>query len=70
MIFTQKDAQKKAKSDNEFFGNQLDEPQKHRKKNIFQNDYDDMYKAQFKGPKVVSENLGFYNTDTIDFELI
>jgi hypothetical protein len=69
MIFTQKDAQKKAKSDNEFFGNQLDEPQKHRKKNIFQNDYDDMYKAQFKGPKVVSENLGFYNTDTLDFEL-
>ena len=37
-------------------------------KNIFQKDYDDIYKPKFKGPKVVSENLGFYNRDTIDFE--
>ena len=70
MIFTEKDAQKKARSNAGFFGNQLDDPNKNKRKekNLFQKDYDNMYKAEFKGPKVVSENLGFYNKDTIDFE--
>ena len=69
MVFTEKDAQKKAKINSAFFGNKLDEPKNKRKeKNIFQKDYDDIYKPKFKGPKVVSENLGFYNRDTIDFE--
>ena len=39
-----------------------------RQKNIFQNDYDDLYKPGFKKPKVVSENLGFFTSETIDFE--
>ena len=37
-------------------------------KNIFQKDFENAYKPGFKGPKVVSENLGFYNQGTIDFE--
>jgi len=69
MVFTEKDAQKKAKNNSAFYGNKLDEPKNKRKeKNIFQKDYDNIYKPNFKGPKVVSENLGFYNRDTIDFE--
>ena len=70
MIFSEKDQQKQAKSNAAFFGNKLeDEPKNKRKeKNLFQKDYDNLYKANFKGPKVVSENLGFYNRDTIDFE--
>ena len=70
MVFTEKDAQKKAKINSEFFGNKLNDNEisKKKEKNIFQKDYDNLYKANFKGPKVVSENLGFYNRDTIDFE--
>ena len=71
MIFTKKEAQKQAKEGAAFFENKLDEPytNKKKEKNIFQNDYDNLYKAKFKGPKVISENLGFYNNDdTVDFE--
>ena len=68
MVFTEKDRQKQAKSNAAFFGNQLEGTHKRKEKNLFQKDYDNMYKANFKGPKVVSENLGFYNRDTIDFE--
>ena len=31
------------------------------KKNILQNSYDNIYKPNFKGPKVIGENLGFFN---------
>ena len=70
MVFTEKDQQKKAKSNAAFFGNVLEGTSKNKRKekNLFQQDYDNLYKANFKGPKVVSENLGFYNRDTIDFE--
>jgi hypothetical protein len=71
LIFTEKDQQKIGKSDSKFFGtNNLQTTIKNRrnKKNLFQNDYDDLYKPAFKGPKVVSENLGFYSKDTLDFE--
>ena len=70
MVFTEKDNQKKAQMNSAFYGNKLDENQitKKKEKNLFQKDYDNLYKANFKGPKVVSENLGFYNRDTIDFE--
>ena len=67
MIFSEKDVQKKAKSGAVFYGNKL-EGNKRKEKNLFQKDYDNLYKANFKGPKVISENLGFYNRDTIDFE--
>ena len=71
LIFSEKDQQKKGRKDAAFFGNKLDEPQKNvrKERNIFQKEYDNIYKPNFKGPKVVSENLGFYNNmDTIDFE--
>ena len=68
MVFSEKDRQKKAKSNAAFFGDDLGVTHKRKEKNLFQKDYDNMYKANFKGPKVVSENLGFYNRDTIDFE--
>jgi hypothetical protein len=71
LIFSEKDQQKKGRKDAAFFGNNLDEPQKNvrKERNIFQKDYDNIYKPNFKGPKVVSENLGFYNNmDTLDFE--
>ena len=70
MIFSEKDQQKQAKSNAAFFGNKLEDDTKNKRKekNLFQKDYDNLYKANFKGPKVVSENLGFYNRDTIDFE--
>ena len=70
IIFTEKEAQKKANKKSEFFSNKLDEPQVNNKKakNIFQSDYDNLYKAKFSGPKVISENLGFYNNNDIDFE--
>jgi hypothetical protein len=70
MVFTEKDQQKKAKSNAAFFQNTLEGQAKNKRKekNLFQKDYDNLYKANFKGPKVVSENLGFFNKDTIDFE--
>ena len=72
LIFSEKDQQKKGRSDAAFFGNKLEENKsknKRKEKNLFQKDYDNIYKPNFKGPKVVSENLGFYNNaDTIDFE--
>ena len=71
LIFTEKDQQKIGKSDSKFFGTdnlQTTIKNRRNKKNLFQNDYDDLYKPTFKGPKVVSENLGFYSKDTLDFE--
>ena len=73
LIFSEKDQQKVGKSDSVFFrnnNNDLDVATKNKRKqkNIFQNEYGDLYKPGFKGPKVVSENLGFYNLDTVDFE--
>ena len=41
---------------------------KRKEKNLFQKDYDNLYKSNFKGPKLIIENLGLYNKDTIDFE--
>ena len=75
LIFTEKDQQKIGKSDSKFFENNNDDIQtsikgkkKIKQRNLFQKDYDNLYKPGFKGPKVVSENLGFYTRDTIDFE--
>ena len=71
LVFTEKDQQKIGKMNSAFFGqDKLDSAfkNKRKQKNIFQNDYDDLYKPGFKGPKVVSENLGFYSTETLDFE--
>ena len=72
LIFSEKDQQKVGKSDSLFFRNNNDldtgKKSKRKQKNIFQNEYGDLYKPGFKGPKVVSENLGFYTRDTIDFE--
>ena len=73
LIFTEKDQQKKGSKDAKFFRNDdnLDlAPNKNKRKpkNLFQKDYDNLYKPGFKGPKVVSENLGFYTRETIDFE--
>jgi hypothetical protein len=61
---------KSVKSNAAFFQNTLEGQAKNKRKekNLFQKDYDNLYKANFKGPKVVSENLGFFNKDTIDFE--
>ena len=74
-VFTEKDQQKIGKSTSKFFNNDKDNnidtikiKNKRKQKNIFQNEYDDLYKPGFKGPKVVSENLGFYSRETLDFE--
>ena len=76
LIFTEKDQQKIGKSNSKFFGSNNDDIAKHsiknrnkrKQRNLFQKDYDNLYKPGFKGPKVVSENLGFYSRDTLDFE--
>ena len=74
LVFTEKDQQKIGKSNSKFFNNNNDNidtvkiKNKRKQKNIFQNEYDDLYKPGFKGPKVVSENLGFYSRETLDFE--
>ena len=73
LIFTEKDQQKKGSKDAKFFRNDdnlIEAPNKNKRKpkNLFQKDYDNLYKPGFKGPKVVSENLGFYTRETIDFE--
>ena len=73
LVFTEKDQQKIGKSDSKFFqdeNNEIEKSMKNKRKqkNLFQKDYDNIYKPGFKGPKVVSENLGFYSKETLDFE--
>ena len=69
MIFLEKETQKKANKGAVFYENELDKNNnKKKEKNIFQSGYDNLYKAKFKGPKVISENLGFYNINEKDFE--
>ena len=74
LVFTEKDQQKIGKSDSKFFKTENEDivnskiKNKRKQKNIFQNEYGDLYKPGFKGPKVVSENLGFYSRETLDFE--
>ena len=74
LVFTEKEQQKIGKKNSAFFGQdnlEIDTKNiknKRKQKNIFQNDYDDLYKPGFKKPKVVSENLGFFTSETIDFE--
>ena len=70
-VFSEKDNQKVGKASSKFFSNNDDldvKPIKRNTKNIFQKDYDNLYKPKFEGPKIVSENLGFYTRDTVDFE--
>ena len=71
-IFMEKDQQKIGRKEATFFSGKLDKPTIGSKQkdltNIFQKNYDNIYNPKFKGPKVVSENLGFYIRDTIDFE--
>ena len=70
--FSESDQKKIGKSNSPFFSE--DNPEiviknKRKQRNIFQNDYDNLYKPNFTGPKVISENLGFYdNKETIEFE--
>ena len=69
--FNEKDQQKTAKSNAPFFSDdniEIININKTKKKNIFQQEYDSSYKPAFKGPKVINENLGFYNNDITDFE--
>ena len=74
IIFSEKEAQKIANSASPFYEKKLDEVQNNnnkannKAKNIFQSGYDNLYKAKFNGPKVISENLGFYNNDMLEFE--
>ena len=41
---------------------------KRKEKNLFQKEYETNYKPNFKGPKIIGENLGFYNYETDLFE--
>ena len=70
LILDSKDQQKVAKKNALFFadGSKGLIKNTNKGKNIFQKDYDDIYKPKFKGPKVIGENLGFYNNDTEYFE--
>ena len=72
-ILTEKDQKKIGKSNSRFFNNDNSDlviKNKRKERNIFQKDYDNLYKPNFEGPKFVSQNLGFFNNDnaTIDFE--
>ena len=68
--FTDKDQKKIGKSNSIFFsgGSEGLTKNKRKEKNIFQKDYENTYNPQFKGPKILSENLGFYNYETDFFE--
>ena len=82
LVFSKKDQQKIAKSNSAFFGNTINinsinnKKSENKKKkeekngNLFQEEYklNDIYKPDFKKPKVISENLGFYNLNEKDFE--
>ena len=70
-VFSLKDQQKIGKEDAKFFAkddSEITNKNKKKPKNLFQKDYDNIYKPGFKGPKVITENLGFYNKETLDFE--
>ena len=69
--FTGKEQQKTVKSDSPFFSdNNLEVINKNKRKQkiIFQQDHESSYKPNFRGPKFISENLGFFTKETIDFE--
>ena len=77
LVFSKKDQQKIAKSNSAFFTNAelnintIKNKNEEKKGNIFQDEYKltNTYKPDFKKPKVISENLGFYNKNEKDFEL-
>ena len=76
LVFSSKDQQKLAKNNSAFFNNdkiKLDNinisKKENKKTNIFQKEYEHTgYKPNFKKPKIINENLAFYNIDTKDFE--
>ena len=69
-VFTEKDQKKIGKSNSLFFnsGSEGLINNKKKEKNIFQKDYESIYSPKFKGPKVIGENLDFYNNETEFFE--
>ena len=81
LVFSKKDQQKIAKNNSAFFtnielninniNNTTKNKKEEKKGNIFQDEYklNNTYKPDFKKPKVISENLGFYNRNETDFEL-
>ena len=81
LVFSKKDQQKIAKNNSAFFtnielninniNNSTKNKKEEKKGNIFQDEYklNNTYKPDFKKPKVISENLGFYNRNETDFEL-
>ena len=76
LAFSKKDQQKMAKNNSAFFSNNTlnintsKNKKEEKKRNIFQDEYrlNNTYKPDFKKPKVISENLGFYNKNEKDFE--
>jgi hypothetical protein len=69
LVFSKKDQKKIAKNNSAFFGNnKLNIDEKEKKENFFQKDYKTIYNPKFKGPKIISQNLGFYSKDDDEFE--
>ena len=69
LVFSKKDQKKIAKNNSAFFGNnKLNIDEKGKKENFFQKDYKNIYNPKFKGPKIISQNLGFYSKDDDEFE--
>ena len=71
IIFNEKEQQKIGKSNSSFFNSGTEGlmlKNKRKEKNLFQKEYETNYKPNFKGPKIIGENLGFYNYETDLFE--
>ena len=65
LVFSKKDQKKIAKSNSAFFeNNKFDIEDK--KNPIVPKIYEKEYNPQFKGPKIISENLGFYNKENAE----